>query len=88
MASRVEVGESTMTCKKCLEDPCPVVKSAKKLIGTWARERRRQMGEDAAAFGRPLPDQQALADKLPDEIFKVECDCPCHGQQQEDSSLT
>lgn len=73
-----------MTCAKCIDTPCPIVKDAKKLLGTWARERRRQMGDAASDIGQPLPDQQALADKLPDDIFKVECDCPCHDIKAKD----
>lgn len=64
-------------CAKCLADPCPTVRSVKRLLGAWARERRRQ---GAGLFG-DLPDPQAMDDvakQAVDGMGDYECNCACH----------
>lgn len=74
-----------MTCEKCLNEPCPVVKGAKSVLGAWARERRRQLGAEAHNIDRGVKNQAEM-DKAMDtpleKALKAVCDCPCHAKSQ------
>ncbi len=65
------------TCDLCRQAPCETVKSARAMLGAWARERRRQMGDEAPDINKPVPDKDAMADALP-ELKPKTCPCPCH----------
>jgi hypothetical protein len=67
-----------MSCKKCMDAPCPVSKAARKMLGAWARERRRQ---GVGMFGdlQDQPAMDAATDKPVDDLMEAKCDCECHG---------
>ena len=69
-----------MTCKRCLDEPCDRVRATRKLLGAWARERRRQA---AGLFGA-LADEDAMTkavSKPVDEAFQATCTCECHDRK-------
>lgn len=71
-----------VTCERCMAEPCDRVRSVQKLLGSWARERRRQ---DVGLFGA-LKSESAMtaAVNTPvEEALKAECSCGCHEQKEE-----
>lgn len=67
-----------MICADCLSKPCPVARSVRSVIGTWARERGRQ---GLGLFGE-LRDQGAMDEAIQKpvaDLIAARCNCQCHG---------
>lgn len=68
-----------MTCDRCQAEPCARTRAVKKLLGAWARERRRQCSDDIMG---DLTDQasmdQAVMEPVQD-VIEARCSCACHG---------
>jgi hypothetical protein len=70
-----------MTCERCMAEPCDRVRSTRKLLGSWARERRRQ---DVGLFGA-LKSESAMAtavDTSVKDALEAKCSCGCHERQE------
>jgi len=70
------------TCAICSNPPyCSVVSGARSILGAWARERRRQLGEAASDMGAGLPDRAAMDDAVAAALPTIpQCACACHVQ--------
>lgn len=68
-------------CQKCLSTPCDRVKAIRRILGGWARERRRQLGDGQEKLFSPIPDKTAMETAVGpavDEALAAHCDCECH----------
>ena len=66
-----------MPCETCMNAPCPKIQATKRLLGNWARERRRQ----GVSIVGPPKDKKAMDDAMAqpvDDVLSAECDCGCH----------
>jgi len=63
-------------CDRCMTGPCPTVKSTKRFLGAWARERRRQLGDATIDLRKGILDTKAMDEALPELTHS--CDCDCH----------
>ena len=67
-----------------MDEPCAHVSAARKLLGVWARERRRQ---NVDLIDGELSDKAAMeaAVSAPvDELLQARCSCTCHESLETD----
>jgi hypothetical protein len=70
-----------MTCQACRDKPCARWRAIGNMLGSWARERKRQLGSSLRSLSQDLPDPKAMDEKVGpkvDEAFAATCECSCH----------
>jgi len=67
-------------CERCRTEPCDRYRAARRFVGAWARERKRQ-GLSLLDGAADQTAMDAALDKVVDGLLEAKCSCLCHGNR-------